>query len=47
MLRNTLKHNIFPLLHVCLKIIKLYNKLTHPLRNGNFYMLLRINKLQI
>ena len=38
---------IFSMLHVCWKIIKLYNKLTHPLRTGNIYILLRTNKLRI
>ena len=38
---------IFSMLHVCWKIIKLYNKLTHPLRAGYFYILLRTNKLRI
>ena len=47
MLQNTLvkKKNILYMLHVCLKLIKLYNKLTHPLRTGNLYILLRTNKL--
>ena len=33
--------------HVCLKITQLYHELTPPLRTGNFYILLRTNKLQI
>ena len=49
MLRNTLpkKHNILSMLHMCRETLKLSNKLTHPLRTGIFYILLRTNKLRI